>query len=218
MLVYRRRTLAPVFLQKLIEGSAGGRWVIDESKEATLSRRTTTFFGWAEDDENFRIFAQRLIHGADWQADRDHMRQAFEIAQIPEIRACQFIAEALDYSDPYDTYLIHRLADAVLDERLLEGPLAPKESDEIARNLGAALAVFHGLGLVHGDVREDNALLIDGVWRLGDLGSVVEIGEPIDFLSRNRDYVPGGVDFGSPAMPEIDDHALAVVISHLARQ
>lgn len=205
-----------MFLQKLIEGEAGGRWVIDERKEAALSRRTTLFFGWAEDDENFRVFAQRLIHGADWQPDRNHMRLAFEIAQIAEIAACPFMAGAIDYADPYDTYLIHRLADSVLDERLREGSLAPNEADEIGHNLGAALAVFHELGLVHGDVREDNVLLIDGIWKLGDLGSVVEVGEPIALLSRSRDYVPDGVDFGSPATPEIDNHALAVVVSHLA--
>jgi hypothetical protein len=208
-----------VFLQKLIEGEAGGRWVIDErpGKEATLSRRTTAYFGWAEGDEKFRVFAQRLIHGVRWQADRDHMRRAFEIAQIPAITASPFIAGAIDYADPYDTYLIHRLADAVLDERLNEGPLAPEEADEILHNLGAALAVFHGLGLVHGDVREDNVLLIDGVWKLGDLGSVVEVGEPIALLSRDRNYVPDGIDFGSPATPEIDNHALAVTISHLTQ-
>jgi len=217
-LARRRRTLALVFLQKLIEGEAGGRWVIDESpgKEATLSRRTTAYFGWAEDDESFRVFAQRLIHGEDWQPDRDHMRRAFEIAQIPEIADCPFIAGAIDYANPCDTYLIHCLADAVLDERLREGPLAPNETDEIAHNLRTALDVFHGLGLVHGDVREDNVLLIGGVWKLGDLGSVVEVGKPIELLSRNRDYVPDGIDFGSPATAEIDEYALAVMISHFA--
>lgn len=207
-----------VDLQKLIEGDAGGRWVIDETpgRQATISRRTTAFFGWAESDESFRVFAQRLIHGDAWQPDRDHMRRAFEIAQIPEIAACPFIAGAIDYADPYDTYLIHRLADAVLDEQLREGPLAADEADEIARNLRTALDVFHGLGLVHGDVREDNMLLIDGVWKLGDLGSVLDIGEPIQMLSRNREYVPAGVEFGSPATTEIDEHALAVVIDHLS--
>lgn len=206
-----------MFLQKLIEGEAGGRWVIDEApgKEATLSRRTTAYFGWGADDESFRVFAQRLIHGEEWQADRDHMRHAFDIAQIPEVTACPFIAGAIDYADPYDTYLIHHLADAVLDERLREGPLAPNEAGEIAHNLRTALDVFHGLGLVHGDVREDNVLLLDGVWKLGDLGSVLGFGEPIELLSRNREYVPDGVDFGSPATTAIDDHALAVVNNHL---
>ena len=200
-----RRNL--MLLQKLIEGEAGGRWVVDESKEATLSRRTTAFVGWAEGDEDFRVFAQRLIHGHRWQSDRDHMRHAFEVAQIPEVAACPFIASAIDYANPFDTYLIHRLADAVLDERLKQGPLAPNEAEEIASNLNAALAVIHGLDLVHGDLREDNILLIGGVWKLGDLGSVVEVGQNIELLSRDREYVPEGVDFGSKATPELDRHA-----------
>lgn len=209
-----------MFLHRLIEGESGRRWVVDEApgKEATLSRRTSAFFGWAEDDETLRVFAQRLIHGDDWQADRDHMRHAFEVAQIPEIAACTYIAGAIDYADPYDTYLIHRLADKVLDERLMEGPLPAAEAAEIACNIRAALNVVHELGLIHGDVREDNVLLVDGVWKLGDLGSTLEAGEPIALLSRNRDYVPADVDFGSPASPQIDDHALSVVISHLAAE
>jgi hypothetical protein len=206
-----------VFFEKLIEGEAGGGWIVDEApgKEATLTRRTTSYFGWAANDEHFRVFVQRLIHGDGWQTDRDHMRRAFEIVQIPEVAACSFIAGPIDYADPYDTYLIHRLANAVLDERLREGPLIPNEADEIAHNLRSALTVFHELGLVHGDVREDNVLLIDGVWKLGDLGSVVEIGQPIELLSRDRDYVPDSIDFGSPAIREIDEYALAVVVSHL---
>jgi serine/threonine protein kinase len=204
-----------MFPQMTIDGEAGGRWAIDDQKPLAISRRTTPFLGWAKDDESFKVFVQRLIHGDDWQADRDHMRKAFEIAQIPEIAACPFIAGAIDYADPYDTYLIHRLADAVLDERLRAAPLPSNEADEIAHNLAAALGVIHKLDLVHGDVREDNVLLIDGAWRLGDLGSVVKVGEPIGVLSRNRDYVPHGVDFGSLATPELDDHALSVVLSHL---
>lgn len=205
----------PDFTLRNVEGESGRRWVIDQSKEATLSRRTTTFYGWAEDDAAFRVFAQRLIDGDEWQADRDHMRRAFEVAQIPEIAACPFIAGPIDYAEPFDTYLIHRLAGAVLDERLKEGPLAEQEVAAIAHNLGAALAVIHRLDLVHGDVREDNVLLIDGVWKLGDLGSVLEAGQPIEMLSRDREYVPEGVEFGSPATPELDDHALAVVVEHL---
>jgi serine/threonine protein kinase len=104
-----------------------------------------------------------------------------------------------------------------LKRTLRQGPLREGELRQLERQLQGALGVLHALGLVHSDIRQDNILLVDGKWRLADLGGVVECGAPIVALQKDAEYVRPGVPIGSPAEPENDIFALRVVLRHAAQ-
>ncbi len=63
------------------------------------------------------------------------------------------------------------------------GDLPPEERRHLARQLFEALAVMHDNGVVHGDLREDNVLLVDGQLYVIDATSVSE-----DWLPQARAY------------------------------
>lgn len=200
-----------------IVGLSDRAWIVDEREPAAIGARTTPFLGHAEGHEDHVVWVQRLIHGEEWDDDREHMRRAFEIGQIDGIRECGVIAAPIDYADSWDTYLVHELAETDLGRHLREGKVSSNDADEVEANVREALSVLHGLGLVHCDVREDNILQIGGKWQLGDLGGVVATGAAMTAVQKDREYVPAGVGIGSPAAPENDTYALEVVLGHLRR-
>lgn len=194
---------------------SGRAWIVDEREQAAIGARTTPFLGHAEDDEDHVVWVQRLIHGEEWDDDREHMRRAFEIGQLADISACGVIATPIDYADSWDTYLVHELAETDLARKLSEGRVSADDADEVEANVREALRVLHRFGLVHCDVREDNILRVGGEWRLGDLGGVVEADAPMTAVQRDREYVPAGVGIGGPAATKNDTFALEVVLRHL---
>lgn len=198
-----------------IVGLSDRAWIVDEREQAAVGARTTPFLGHAEGDESHAVWVQRLIHGEEWDDDREHMRRAFEIGQIDSIRECGVIAAPIDYADSWDTYLVHELAETDLARHLREGKVSSTDADNVDANVREALRVLHGLGLVHCDVREDNILRIAGAWKLGDLGGVVAAGAAMTAVQKDREYVPASVGIGSPAAPENDTFALEVVLTHL---
>lgn len=200
-----------------LEAVSGRVWIVDEREQAGPSFKTP-FYGWEEGAQDHRYWVQRAIGGDEWEAEREHLRQAHRIGQLPEVAASPLIHAPVDLIDGFDVYLVSDLADTDLQRVLRDGPLNEDEAGGLERRLRAALEVLHGLGLVHSDLREDNVLRVGGAWKLGDLGGVVRRGDPIVCLQLDEAYHRGGAALGAPAMPENDLHALGVVLEHTTRQ
>jgi len=68
-------------------------------------------------------------------------------------------------------FLVTAFADGGdLDEYLRETPPAAKELPHIATSIADALAVLHGHGVVHRDIKPQNVLIHQGTFRLTDFG------------------------------------------------
>ncbi|AGP37934.1 serine/threonine-protein kinase [Sorangium cellulosum] len=120
-------------------------------------------------------------------------------------------------------YVRGRSLRQLLDER---GKMPAVELAALLRQLGEALSVAHGLGIVHRDVKPSNILLVEGsdghlCTKITDFGIATWVGQdrPTDFRRRTAD----GVVLGTPAYlspehtcdgqagPQLDLWSLAVV-------
>lgn len=59
---------------------------------------------------------------------------------------------------------------ATLKERLLEGRLSPKECARLVRELGSALSMAHGAGILHRDIKPENIILSPAGAKIADFG------------------------------------------------
>jgi hypothetical protein len=85
-----------------------------------------------------------------------------------------------------------------LKERLEEGPLPVEEALRVAGEILEGLAVLHGLGIVHRDVKPGNVLLAaDGSVRLADFGLARRF-EVAETRATSMDAVVGTIDYLSP--------------------
>lgn len=202
---------------KRLEGVSGRVWIVDERQEAVAASpgKTTPFYGWPEGQEHLRHWIQRALGESDaWEPERDGLRRAYRIGQMPEIASSPYIHTAVDLIESFDVYLVSKLGETDLGRVLRDGPVDSDELERIEERLRAALAVLHKLRLVHSDVREDNVLRVAGQWKLGDLGGAVGFDEPIISLQRDKAYRRDGAALGAPATPENDLHALAIILEH----
>ncbi|WP_437565282.1 serine/threonine-protein kinase [Sorangium sp. So ce542] len=120
-------------------------------------------------------------------------------------------------------YVRGRSLRQLLDER---GKMPAVELAAMLRQLGEALSVAHGLGIVHRDIKPSNILLVEGsdghlCTKITDFGIAKWVGQdrPADFRRRTAD----GVVLGTPAYlspehtcdgqagPQLDLWSLAVV-------
>jgi len=155
------------------------------------------------------VWAHRILGGEMFEEDREHLETAYQAATRPEVRDSPYIRRVLDKVDGWNIYLISEYAERTLLDAI-QNERGPVERRAVVENVGAAVAVFHSLGLVHCDVHPANVLQVDGVWKLADLGSVTKHGEHITSRppERYRDFFPTDVDFGSPAEYRIDNYGL----------
>ena len=129
-----------------------------------------------------------------------------------------------------DTPYVVRLRDVVGDVLVLDhapggslaalltrrGVLDAGEVVTIAAPLASALAVAHGLGLVHGDVSPANVLFTaDGMPLLADLGVARVAGEQLGTVDGTVDYLDPVVAAGGEPDAAADVWALAALCHHL---
>jgi serine/threonine protein kinase len=124
-----------------------------------------------------------------------------------------------EFDPPGSLFAIWEWAECSLLDFLSDPDEDPRAvAGAVESNVGAALAVLHGIGIVHLDVAPNNILRVDGTWKLADLDSCVERGMPASRVPRVEFYVhPDRIDANPPppARDEFDTYGLSRVLSRL---
>jgi hypothetical protein len=95
---------------------------------------------------------------------------ANEVSGYPHLPAVHGAGTTPGGSRPYLVTTLYE--DGTLLDRVRRGgPLTPAEAVAVGADLATALATLHQLGVVHGDVKPENAFAGREGWVLGDLGS-----------------------------------------------
>jgi serine/threonine protein kinase len=195
-------------------GETGRIWVVDQPQAGPIIQkrgRGRFFYGWARDDPDTIVWVQRVLERELAPDDHEHLRAAWRCAQLPAVAACPYIVRVLDIAEPFELYLLQEYADRTLEEAFQEAAITRAVWSTVEDNVAAALQAIHAAGQVHCDVREDNILEVEGVWKLGDLGATTPKGEEMRWKHRDPRYLPLGFGEGSKAAPENDWYALNVV-------
>ncbi|MEM9557672.1 MAG: protein kinase [Acidobacteriota bacterium] len=102
-----------------------------------------------------RILPGRREHDAALERFRREARAAARLSHSSIVQV-----HGWEESDDGDCWLVMELVEGTsLDQRLIEGPLAPRRALEIARDLAAGLAEAHDAGIVHRDLKASNVLV-----------------------------------------------------------
>jgi hypothetical protein len=162
-----------------------------------------------------------------WQDELERLQHAVNVASRAEIKAAESIRQLIDVSEteattgrfayPGSFWAIWEWADISLDEFLGSPDDDPAVvSDQVERNVGAALAVLHRAGIVHMDVAPNNILRVGQTWKLADLDSCVPLGAPAVRRPLNERYVHPDLDGARPpARGEFDLYGLSQVVARL---
>jgi serine/threonine protein kinase len=157
--------------------------------------------------------------GTYWEDEIERMRSSIAIASRPEIIAAPTIRQLLDVQEiqgtsgefgfPGTLTEILEWGWLSLDDYLnrVDHRQTPAEvADEVEANVGAALDVLHGLGLVHLDIAPNNVLYVGREWKLADLDSCLERGAPSLRQPLGERYVHPDRRLGKavPAREEFD--------------
>jgi serine/threonine protein kinase len=119
----------------------------------------------------------RPIYTADKAAARLFDREARSLLKIhhPAVVRCHDMLS----DDTGRVYLVMEFVEGhSLAERLLDGPLKPKQLEELAARLASGLAAAHSEGVVHRDLSPDNVVLPSGSFssaKLIDFGIAKEV-------------------------------------------
>ena len=159
------------------------------------------------------------------------MRTAIALARQPAVRSCTTIRQLLDVHEAKPETNGERTAPGILaeiwewaayglDDWLRHDDGEPRASivDEVAANVTRAVDVLHSLGIVHCDLAPSNILLVDGMWKLGDLDSCVRVGEPVSRgpMAEDKRYQHPDRRVGpTPARHEFDWWGLEQVLAKL---
>jgi eukaryotic-like serine/threonine-protein kinase len=141
--------------------------------EALIGRGATATVWRARplDRPDVRVAVKRLRHRADADAI---IREAAVLTALHH----PHILQVLDtVHDDDEVALVLELADGgSLAARLAARPMLAREVVAVGRVLAEALAAAHAVGVVHGDVRAANVLLVGDRWCLADLGLAHHVG------------------------------------------
>ncbi|MCH8984944.1 MAG: protein kinase, partial [Acidobacteria bacterium] len=127
------------------------------------------------------------------------------------------IVPLYDYwREPGGAYMVMRLLEGDLSERLDRGPMSLDEVGRMARQLGSALTTAHRSGVVHGDIKPSNILVDgDGNVYLADFGLATLIGEGSEHAASPRSSGYESPEFlaGNDPEPASDQFALAILLA-----
>ena len=126
--------------------------------------------------------------------------------------------------------VMEKVSGPTLAERLLAGPLAPRQALVFARQMLEGIGHAHAQGLVHRDLKPENAILVDmGGWervKIIDFGLVKLVGDVAAAFGQGA-LTSTGLVFGTPAYiaPEqalgrpvdmrADLYAMGVILFHM---
>lgn len=174
---------------------------------------------WRATDEVLgRPVAVKVLAAALADVDRLTWREARAAARL----AHPNVTQVYDYGEvPLSGggsagYLVMELVDGQnLASRLTAGPLPWREAARVARQVAAALAAAHRLGVIHRDIKPGNVVLTgDGV-KVLDFGIAAAAGggdtDPGRWLGTPRYAAPERSDVTAPARPASDVYSLGVL-------
>ncbi len=123
-------------------------------------------------------------------------REAAAAARIRSPHVVQIFD--LQVTDEGVPYIVMELLEGESLEEHLErnGPLSLEETAEIVRQVGAAVAKAHDLGIVHRDIKPDNVFLVDTEREL--FVKVLDFGVALDLSERNDRLTVTGAVVGTP--------------------
>lgn len=93
------------------------------------------------------------------------------------------------------------LENGTLEDLLLKKPLPKEEAISALLQVGDALLFLHQKGLIHQDVKPSNVFLGDGVYKLGDLGTVRPLEEASPEYAGSPHYLAPELFSGKQTKP-----------------
>jgi serine/threonine-protein kinase len=177
---------------------------------------------WRADDEvlgrpvavkalSVPLAADPVLRAATWREARAAARLAH-----PNVTQVYDYGEAPMPGGAVLPYLVMELVDGEsLADRLRSGPLPWPEVARIGAQVAAALAVAHGLGIVHRDIKPGNVMLTAGGAKVLDFGiAALSGGSEIDGgrIVGTPAYAAPERLLGAPVAPPCDVYALGVLL------
>jgi serine/threonine-protein kinase len=157
------------------------------------------------------LAADPVLRAATWR----EARAAAQLAH-PNVTHVYDYGEAPMPGGAVLPYLVMELVDGEsLADRLRSGPLPWPEAARIGAQVAAALAVAHGLGIVHRDIKPGNVMLTGGGAKVLDFGiAALAGGSDIDSgqMVGTPAYAAPERLRGAPVAPPSDVYALGVLL------
>ncbi|WP_105316612.1 serine/threonine-protein kinase [Thermus tenuipuniceus] len=107
------------------------------------------------------------------------------------------------------------LEEGTLEERLLKGPLSQEEATQALLQVGQALLFLHEKGFLHQDVKPSNVFVGEGIYKLGDLGTVRPMAEASWEYAGSPHYLAPELFLGAKPSPKSDAYSFGVMAYEL---
>ncbi|WP_243089579.1 serine/threonine-protein kinase [Thermus neutrinimicus] len=102
-----------------------------------------------------------------------------------------------------------------LEAELLKGPLPQEEAVRALLQVGDALLFLHQRGFLHQDVKPANVFVGEGVYKLGDLGTVRPLTEAFSEYAGSPHYLAPELFLGGKPSPKSDAYSFGVMAYEL---
>lgn len=121
------------------------------------------------------------------------------------------------WGKPYgeDAFLALEYCPKTLEARLQEGPLPFEEAKRALLSVGKALLFLHERGFLHQDLKPSNIFLKDGVYKLGDLGTLRPVHEKGGEWAGSCHYMAPELFRGEDPSPLSDAYSFGVLAYEL---
>jgi len=158
-------------------------------------------------------------------AESDHFRESIRAEAQAAAKVSHLnLTSVYDYGESLDEagqvvpfVVMELLTGPTLAERLAAGPLHPRTALRICAGIADGLALAHGHGLVHRDVKPGNIMLAPTGAKLVDFGVAAfagapEVNGPDAVIIGTPSYVAPERLLGGPVLPASDVYSLGVLL------